>query len=316
MDRRDFLKSLAALGIGALTANYSFAANIAPPALLPRRRYGDSGHELSIIGMGGIVVMNEEQKTANDLVAWAVDRGVNYFDVAPSYGDAQDRLGPALKPYRERAFLACKTGQRDAAGAQEELDNSLRMLQTDHFDLYQLHGLTNTKEVEQVFGPGGAMEVFVKARQEGKVRWLGFSAHDVASARLTMQHFKFDSVLFPCNAVCIENGNFGGQIVREAREAGLARLALKAIAWTPVKGNSERKYPKCWYQPQDDPEIADLLLRYTLSLPITAAVPPGDARLFRLCVELASRYEPLSPAERQELLTRIAGVEPIFKYTA
>ena len=289
-----------------------WGASPLPP--LARRPYGGTGLDLSIIGLGGIVVMNTEQEEANDIVAWGVDRGVNYFDVAPTYGNAQDRLGPALKPYRDRSFLACKTTRRDAAGARAELDNSLRVLQTDHFDLYQLHGLTKIEEVEQVFGPGGAMETFSRARAEGKVRYLGFSAHHVEAALLAMSTFQFDSVLFPFNAVCMEQGDFGRQVLDEAKRRHIARLGLKAIAWSPVAKGEHRKYPKCWYLPQDDTALAGLLLRYALGLPITATVPPGDARLFKLCVRLAQRYQPLTAAERRALLSAIATIEPIFKH--
>lgn len=314
MNRRNFLKNLAIAGLGAAASVNEPGETQALPPLL-RRRYGETGRDLSLIGLGGIVVMNGEQAEANDLVAWAVDRGVNYFDVAPTYGNAQDRLGPALKPYRDRAFLACKTVKRDAAGAQAELENSLRVLQTDHFDLYQLHGLTKPEEVEQCFGPGGAMETFTQARQEGKVRWLGFSAHDVETALLAMSHFKFDSVLFPFNAVLMGH-DFGPQVIEAAQQRGTARLGFKAIAWSPVPQGAERKYPKCWYLPQDDPALAELLLRYALDMPVTATVPPGEARLFKLCVEIAQRYTPLSEPERAKLLAAIAGVEPIFGHQA
>lgn len=314
MRRREFIKDIIIAGAGAMVSHEALSADAA--ARLPRRRYGDTGRELSVIGLGGIAVMNTPQQEANDTVAWAIDQGVNYFDVAPTYGDAQDRLGPALRNHREGVFLACKTTKRDAAGAQAELDNSLKVLQTDHVDLYQLHGLTQPEEVEQCFGPGGAMEVFVKARQEGKARWLGFSAHDVETALLAMDRFKFDSVLFPFNAVCVERGDFGRQVLEEAKRRGVARLGLKAIAWSPVPKDIERKYPKCWYLPQDDRAMAELLLRYALDLPITATVPPGDARLFKLCVEIAQRYKPLASAEREKLLAAIANIDPIFHHTA
>ncbi|HXK93741.1 MAG TPA: aldo/keto reductase, partial [bacterium] len=113
---------------------------------MPRRGYGSS-EPLSIIGFGGIVVMNAEPAHAARVVARAVDRGVNYFDVAPTYGDAQDKLGPALEPYRDRVFLACKTTRRDKAGAEEELNDSLKKLRTDHFDLYQLHALSTMEDL-------------------------------------------------------------------------------------------------------------------------------------------------------------------------
>ncbi len=312
MNRREFIKDVIVAGAGAMLSKEAWSASPVPP--LARRPYGNTGIDLSLIGLGGIVVMNVEQEQANDIVAWAVDRGVNYFDVAPTYGNAQDRLGPALKPYRDQSFLACKTTRRDAVGARAELENSLRVLQTDHFDLYQLHGLTRIEEVEQCFGPGGAMETFLKAREEGKVRHLGFSAHHVESALLAMSRFKFDSVLFPFNAVCIERGDFGRQVLDEAKRRHIARLGLKAIAWSPVPRGATRKYPKCWYSPQDDKARAELLLRYALDLPITATVPPGDARLFKLCVRAAGHYKRLSDAEREQLQAAITEIEPIFKH--
>ena len=105
------------------------------------------------------------QDFANELVAKSYELGVNYYDVAPNYGNAQEKLGPALKPYRKNCFLACKTHMRDAKGAQANLEESLKLLQTDYFDLYQLHALSSVEQVEQAFAPGGAMETVVKAKK-------------------------------------------------------------------------------------------------------------------------------------------------------
>ena len=134
---------------------------------MEKRAYGNTGEQLSMIGFGGILVMNAEPEAAAHIVAEAVDRGINYFDVAPSYGNAEERLGPALEPYRDRVFLACKTGKRTRDEAAAELRDLLQRLRTDHFDLYQLHGLTTREELEQAFAPGGAMETFVAARDQG-----------------------------------------------------------------------------------------------------------------------------------------------------
>ena len=142
-----------------LAAKVRLAAGNSPREPLERRQYGRTEERLSVIGFGGMVVQNVTAKEASAYVAEAVDRGVNYVDVAPFYGNAQERLGPALEPYRRQCFLACKTLERDAAGAAAELDESLRLLRTDHFDLYQLHALIDLEEVEQAFGPGGAVEV-------------------------------------------------------------------------------------------------------------------------------------------------------------
>jgi aryl-alcohol dehydrogenase-like predicted oxidoreductase len=146
---------------------------------MERRPLGNTGAELSIIGFGGIVVMNVEPSEAADRVAEAVDRGVNYFDVAPSYGNAEERLGPALEPYRDRVFLACKTQKRTRDEAAQELRESLQRMRTDHFDLYQLHAMTTREDLETATGPGGALEAFVAAREQGLIRHIGFSAHNV-----------------------------------------------------------------------------------------------------------------------------------------
>jgi len=112
---------------------------------------------LSIIGFGGIVVKDAKPEDASVLVKLAIDSGINYFDVAPSYGDAEIKLGPALEPYRKNVFLACKTTKRTKDESRAELEQSLQHLRTDHFDLYQLHAVTTIEDVNTIFGPDGAI---------------------------------------------------------------------------------------------------------------------------------------------------------------
>jgi len=285
---------------------------------LERRPLGKTGENLSLIGMGGIVVMGMEQPKANAIIAEAIDRGVNYFDVAPSYGDgeAEEKLGLGLVGKRDGVFLTCKTGRRDKQGAAEELERSLRRLRTDHFDLYQMHGLTSMEEVRQALGAGGAIETFLAARENGQVRFLGFSAHSAESAILAMNSFPFDTILFPFNWVCWSQGNFGPQVMDVAREKGVGLLALKAMAHTTWKEGAERNYSKCWYRPVSDPVLGARALRFTLSLPITAAIPPGEESLFRLALDTAESFKPMSTEEMEGLLAEARGVEPIFRSAA
>ncbi|HEX5414222.1 MAG TPA: aldo/keto reductase [Chloroflexota bacterium] len=285
------------------------------------RTLGRTGAELSVIGFGGIVVMGMEQPEANRTVASVVERGVTYFDVAPSYGngEAEEKLGPALEPHRKGVFLACKTGRRDAEGARFELEQSLRRLRTAHLDLYQLHAMTTTEDVERVFAPGGAMEVFVKAREEGKTRFLGFSAHSVTAAVALLERFPFDSVLFPFNFATFLEGDFGPQVVEAAQKAGAGCLALKGMArtkWPEGLGRDQRAWSKCWYEPITDPSLAELALRFTLSLPITAAVPPGHAELWELAHRVAADPQPLSPEEESRLRATASQTEPLFRHVA
>ena len=285
---------------------------------MEKRPFGKTGWDLSVIGFGGIIVMDVTPGEADAYVGEAVDRGVNYFGVAPSYGNAEERLGPALKPYRDGVFLACKTGRRDAAGAQEELDHSLSLMQTDHFDLYQLHAITSDEDVQQAFGPGGAMETFLKARDQGKVKHLGFSAHSVHAALAALAQFPFDSVLFPFNFVTFEQAGFGPQVLEAAERQGAARLALKGMARGPWRENDPHKseYPKAWYEPLADRAEATMALRYTLSLPVTAALPPGDIRLFRLACDIADAFTPLSALEQEAVKAKAAAEQPLFQLAA
>jgi predicted aldo/keto reductase-like oxidoreductase len=284
-----------------------------PGRPLPRRRYGRTKARLSIIGFGGMVVKDVSPKEAANVVAEAVDRGVNYFDVAPYYGNAQRRLGPALKPYRRKCFLACKTLERDAAGAARELKESLRLLQTDHFDLYQLHALTDVEEVEQAFGLHGAMETILKARDDGTVRYIGFSAHSEEAAHAALDRFDFDSILFPLSFPTWLTG-FGPTVYRRAKKAGMGILALKAMAHQQWPRGKKHRWQKTFYQPFDDIDMAALGLRFTLHLPVTAMIPPGHWELFQMALDLAQAgaITPLSSKERKIIRQIARDSVPIF----
>jgi len=315
MNRRDFVAGAA--GTGA-------SLTLFPPGLegverekgpggLERRALGRTGEKLSIIGFGGIVVSQATPEEAARRVSEAVEAGVNYFDVAPSYGDAEEKLGPALEPHRKGVFLACKTQGRTRDAAAAELESSLRRLRTDHFDLYQHHAVTTRSDVLTILGPGGAMEAFEAAKQAGKVRFIGFSAHSVEAALALMEGYAFDTLLFPFNYATWHAGSFGPQVLARAREKGMGILCLKAMAKGPWPDGAEKRYPKCWYEPLEGSE-ASLGLRFTLSHPVTAAIPPGDERLFRMALTLAARFEPLSAAEAETVKAKGLKDAPLFRF--
>jgi aryl-alcohol dehydrogenase-like predicted oxidoreductase len=281
---------------------------------LAKREY-KNGVKLSLIGFGGIVVVGMEQSQADRTVAEAFDRGVNYFDVAPSYfdGEAEMKLGPALAPVRARAFLACKTMERSADGAHKELEQSLGRLKTDYFDLYQFHAVSSLDDVDKIVAPGGAGETFLKARQEGQVRFLGASAHNAEAAISLMDRFPLDSVMFPVNFVLYQEGKFGPQILEHAKKKGIARLALKSLSYTAWPEGAHTDWQKCWYKPIDDPELAEKAVRFTLSEDVTAAIPPGEEKLFRMALDFAGRFRPLAPKEREDLMASARGVRPLFR---
>ncbi|HMA53621.1 MAG TPA: aldo/keto reductase [Acidobacteriota bacterium] len=307
MRRRTFMGWTAA-AVGVLASTKARAEGLA------KREY-KNGVKLSLIGFGGIVIVGMEQTQADRTVAEAFDRGVNYFDVAPSYfdGEAERKLGPALSPFRARAFLACKTLERDAAGARRELEQSLTRLKTDHFDLYQFHAVSALDDVDKIVAPGGAGETFLKARKEGRVRFLGASAHNAAAAIALMDRFPLDSIMFPVNFVLYQEGRFGPQILEHAKKKGVARLALKSLSYTAWPDGAHAEWPKCWYKPIEDPGLAEQAVRFTLSEDVTAAIPPGEEKLFRMALDCAGRFRPLGPKEREDLLASARGVKPLFR---
>jgi aryl-alcohol dehydrogenase-like predicted oxidoreductase len=312
MERREFLKQ-AGLTAAAVASTSQLQAST-PSHPIQKRTLGKTGEQLSMIGFGGIVVMNEDTGAANNIVAEAVDRGVNYFDVAPSYGDAQERLGPALLPYRKNCFLACKTDGRLKDDSRKDLEQSLKLLKTDHLDLYQFHALTKMTDLDKVLGPGGAIETMEAAKKEGKIRYIGFSVHSAETALAAMDRYNFDTVLFPVNWVLFSQAGFGPQILKRAQEKKMGILALKSMAKTTWAADQRQNHPepKCWYQPAGYPHEASLGLRWTLGHPITAAIPPGDERYFRLAMDVAQSYQPLDAHEEEALLSGGHGVEPIF----
>ncbi|HEX6772227.1 MAG TPA: aldo/keto reductase [Acidobacteriaceae bacterium] len=311
MERRDFLKQSALSAAAAASARFASAT---PTESIAKRRLGRTGEHLSIIGFGGIVVMDEDPTHSKNIVAEAVDRGINYFDIAPSYGNAQERLGPALAPYRKNCFLACKTEGRMKDDSRKQLEESLRLLKTDHVDLYQFHALTKMTDLDKVLGPGGAMETMEAAKKEGKIRFIGFSVHSAETAVAAMERYPFDTVLFPVNFVLFSQAKFGPQILQKAQEKKMGILALKAMAKTTWPAIEKKKHPepKCWYQPAAYPHEAAMGLRWTLGHPVTAALPPGDEKYFRLAMDVAQNYKPLEKHEEVALLSGATGAEPIF----
>jgi aryl-alcohol dehydrogenase-like predicted oxidoreductase len=317
MKRRDFIKTSAIIApmMNVFGADLSSLVRESLPGKIEKRSLGRTGEMISMIGFGGIIVMDATPSESSEAVKLAIDSGINYFDVAPTYGDAEVKLGPALEPYRKGVFLACKTTERGRDGARRELEQSLKNLRTDHFDLYQFHAVTALEDVERIFAPGGAMETYLEARKEGKIRFIGFSAHSVEAAMAMMDRFDFDTILFPVNYITWNAGNFGPQVLEKAHEKKMGILALKSMAKGPwPKGVDNKEYPKCWYEPLITPEDIKMGLSFTLSHPVTAALTPGDPRLFRIALDVSGAVKPLKDNEIQKLKEKALTGVPLFRY--
>lgn len=320
IDRRQFIKSSAITTGTVLLSSKGVHAMSRPlnnnelTNKMPKRVLGKTDQKLSIIGFGGIVVMNAEPEHAKKVVAQAVEKGINYFDVAPTYGDAEMKLGPALKPFRSNCFLACKTTKRDKAGAKEELDNSLKKLKTDYFDLYQLHAISDVEnDVKVALGKNGAIQTLIEARKAGIIRYLGFSAHSDEAALMAMKEFDFDTILYPINFCTHYKGKFDQKVVAEAKKRKMGILAIKSMALQKWHDRDKKKlYPKCWYEPITARELAQKALAWTLGQGATAILPPGEETLFRIAMNLGPDLAKISKSQDTELKDLSVKLDPIF----
>ncbi len=315
MKRRKFIKnSIAGSGMISLSFNSLWASiNLFGDKTVPHRILGRSGVKISTIGFGGIMLNNEKPEVCANIISRAYEAGITYYDVAPTYGNAEELMGPALKPYRKNCFLSCKSTQRDKAGVEKEMNESFKKLRTDYIDLYQLHALTRIEDVERSFATGGAMEAVLQAKKEGKIKLVGFSAHSEEAALLALNNYDFDTVMFPINFACWYSGNFGPRVYEKAVERNLGILVLKSLAERRLQQGEERFSSNVWYKPIIDNDLFDKALNFSLSRKTTSVIPPGNISLFLKAVDRVHHFRPLTDNEENELKTLAMEIDPVFK---
>lgn len=325
MKRRSFLKVAGGItGAGIFGSSALYGTDAAVEGTkgqmtlgLPRRILGRTGEKVSVVGFPGLALSHYEQDECTAGLHRAFDQGMNYFDVAPAYGrdgECEIKMGIGLQDIdRSRIFLACKTKMRDKEGARQELERSLERLKTDHFDLYQMHAIFTPEEVKQALGPGGAVETFLKAREEGKVRYFGFSAHTTKGALAALSGFTFDTVMFPISFVDYYTMGFGKPVLDLAAEQGAAVLAIKPLskgAW-PQGAERTRQW---WYRTTETQEEVDLAMRFALSLkPIVSTVPPSFLDLLDKAVAAGRSFRPVTDTEVTRLRAMADECLPLFR---
>ena len=258
---------------------------------MEHRRLGRLGHESSVLVYGAAALSEVDQDTADRSIQEALDGGINHFDVAASYGDAELRLGPWMPQLREKIFLASKTGERGRDAAWAQINASLERLQTDHLDLLQLHGVGDLADLDRATGPGGALEAAIRAQEEGLVGAIGITGHGSqapATHLEALRRFPFATVLTPLNQVLLQDEAFRldyERLVQEVRRQDAGLLTIKAVArrnW-PEVGAAESELGRSyttWYEPYDDQERIRAAVSWVLAHPeITGLATAGDVRL-------------------------------------
>jgi aryl-alcohol dehydrogenase-like predicted oxidoreductase len=286
--------------------------------VMQRRRLGRLGHMSSVLIYGGAALAAVDQEAADRSVRLALDAGINHFDVAASYGDAELRLGSWMPRIRERIFLATKTELRDRDQAWAQINRSLDRLRTDHVDLIQIHAVGDLAELDRVTGPGGSLEAAKRARDEGLAGAVGITGHGhqaPATHREALRRFGFDTVLTPWNPVLGRDPAYRSDyqaLVAEVQAQDVGLMVIKAVARRNWPEAAERRYAT-WYEPFDDQERITAAVAWALShQEVTGIATPGDVHLLPPVIEAEKRLGQTSADEAEDVLAGAAGYSSPF----
>jgi aryl-alcohol dehydrogenase-like predicted oxidoreductase len=296
------MKGVAILGATPLISGGSMAQQQSgqspqiPSGEVPKKPLGRTGVQVSAMGLGGYHLGSAEtDQTANEIVAKALDHGVTFFDNAWEYHDglSEERLGKALKGKRQQAFVMTKvcTHGRDKKVAMRMLEESLRRLQTDHLDLWQIHEVVYDNDPDLIFAPNGAAEALMDAKQQGKVRFIGYTGHKDPEIHLKMlsHNFPFDTVQMPLNCCDATFRSFETHVLPEANRRGIAALGMKSL------GGSGELVKHGAVTPEQG-------LRYAMSLPVATTISGVDSmEVLNQNLGVAVNFKPLEEAEMQAL---------------
>jgi aryl-alcohol dehydrogenase-like predicted oxidoreductase len=271
-----------------------------------RRRLGRTGHQSSVLIYGAAALAEVDQDVADASVQEALDAGINHFDVAASYGEAELRLGPWMARIREQVFLASKTGDRTRDGAWSSINASLERLRTDRLDLIQLHAVGDLAELDRVTGPGGALEAAVRAQEEGLVTHIGITGHGDSAAATHLEavrRFPFASVLTPLNPVLWREPAFVDAFTALSEELVRQDAALMTIKSVSRRNwvDGDQRTHSTWYEPYADADRIRAAVSWVLQHEqVTGIATAGDVRLLGHIV--AAEKDRLGAAEAEELL--------------
>lgn len=281
---------------------------------MEKRRLGRTEHHSTVAILGGAAFWDSTPEQAAAGFELARSHGVNHLDIAPSYGRAEDLIGPLVPGVRDELFVACKSNRHNPAGVRAQLEESMAKLGVDRFDLYQAHGVTDLAELD---ARAEAIEAMLAARDEGLTRWVGITGHDLGTpgAQLeALRRWDLDTVMFPVYARV-----WADPVYRADAEALLAEAARRDVGVMAIKVAARRPWgdrqptASTWYEPWATAEGVERGVRFTLSTSgVHGFCTPGDLDVLPLALAAADDYEPLSAESRDDLMADVAGTEVIF----
>jgi len=301
MKRREFLRAIAVTG---LASSLDPVLN-ASAASIPRRTLGHAGEKVSMIGLGGYHIGNQQDEGESiHIIRTALDEGINFLDNCWDYngGQSEIRMGKALRDgYRQKAFVMTKIDGRDAKTAANQIEESLRRLQTGHIDLLQFHEVIRMNDPERIFAAGGGMEAAVKAKEAGKIRYIGFTGHKSPEIHRHMlevadnHKFLFDSVQMPLNVMDAHFDSFQKIVLPILVKKNIGVLGMKPMGSGIILKSKVVTPVEC--------------LHYAMSLPTSVVITGCDSMdVLQQALKTAREFKPLDDAQRAALLAKTAEV--------
>lgn len=283
---------------------------------MEQRRFGRTEHLSTLAIFGGASLGKATQAQADAAMERIIAAGVNHIDIAPSYGEAELRVASWLVRERQRFFLGCKTTERTKTGAARELRQSLKRMQVENFDLYQMHAVNTFAELDLVTAPGGALEAVIEARAQGLTKFIGITGHGLHAPAVfleALRRFDFDTVLLPVNAKLFSQLDYrhdAEALLHECRARDVGVMAIKAIA----KGPWGTRPPThtTWYEPFIDAGEIQAAVNFALSQDVTGLCTAGDLTVLPRFIEACAHFTPMKSVEQEAFIARAAELEPVF----
>jgi len=285
-------------------------------ATIEKQPFGNTGHLSSRVIFGSFCLNQATQGPADEVLETLLEYGINHIDTAPSYGDAELRVGPWMKQYREQFFLATKTDKLNYQDAREQFQRSLDRLQVDRVDLLQMHNLTDVVQREIAMRPGGALDFLVEARDKGLARFIGITGHGILAPKMHLQslaRFDFDTVLLPCNYLLMQNPNYCAdfnQLISFCGEHNIAVQAIKAPA-RGLWGDKPRSH-NTWYEPLSDEGAIVKAIQWVMGNSGLFLISTGDMQVLPKFLAAAADFQKSPSDEAMEAMVAKQGMQPLF----
>jgi aryl-alcohol dehydrogenase-like predicted oxidoreductase len=273
---------------------------------MEKRVLGRTGHHSTVVAFGSASLGPVSQQVADTAIELALEHGVNHVDIAPSYGQAMERLAPWMPRIREKVFLGAKTRERARDDAWRDIHGCMSRLGVDSFDLFQLHGVLDMEALDRAMGKGGAIEALTEMREQGLTRWIGITGHGSAAPRVQLEalgRFDFDTIMFPLSASMFRDAAYRADAVELLEAARVKNVGVHTIKMIARGGWGEGgRDHTTWYDPHRQQEAIDRALWWVLSHPMHSAPSSADVTLLPKVLDAAERFRPLSAPERQEVV--------------